>query len=234
MTGARLILWDIDHTLIATRGVGREIFGDAFEQATRRPMERMAEVSGRTEPDIFQATLALHGTEPSDRLFARFAQALATGYAARVDVLRQRGHALPGAAAALEALHAIPGVIQSVLTGNLKPVAITKLAAFGLDAHLDFEVGAYGSDDPVRSNLVDIARQRAAKKYQVALDETTTVLIGDTPSDVATARQGGAAVIAVASGRSDTAALRAAGAEIVLEDLTNTAALVKAATGDGS
>ncbi len=109
-----------------------------------------------------------------------------------------------------------------------------KLAAFGLDAHLDFEVGAYGSDDPVRSNLVDIARQRAAKKYQVALDETTTVLIGDTPSDVATARQGGAAVIAVASGRSDTAALRAAGAEIILEDLTNTAALVKAATGDGS
>ena len=94
MTGARLILWDIDHTLIATRGVGREIFGDAFEQATRRPMERMAEVSGRTEPDIFQATLALHGTEPSDRLFARFAQALATGYAARVDVLRQRGHAV--------------------------------------------------------------------------------------------------------------------------------------------
>jgi phosphoglycolate phosphatase-like HAD superfamily hydrolase len=233
LAGARLILWDVDHTLIATRGVGREIFREAFEQATGRPMERMADVSGRTEPDIFRETLALHSIEPSEQLYARFAEALAAGHAAKINLLRQRGRALPGAAAALEALHAIPGVIQSVLTGNLKPVAITKLAALGLDAHLDFEVGAYGSDDSVRANLVEIARQRATEKYRVSLDESSTVLIGDTPSDVATAHQGGAAVIAVASGRSDMEDLRAAGAEIVLADLTNTTALVKAATGTG-
>jgi phosphoglycolate phosphatase len=234
LTDARLALWDIDHTLVSTGGVGREVFRDAFEQATGRPMERMAEVSGRTEPDIFAETLTLHGIEPSDQHFARFAEALAAGYEAKVPVLRQRGRALPGAAAALEALDSVPGVMQSVLTGNLKPVAITKLAAFGLDRYLDFEVGAYGSDDSVRANLVEIARQRAASKYHVALDEASTVLIGDTPSDVATARQGGAAVIAVASGRSDVAELQAAGAGIVLADLTDTAALVKAVTEDGS
>jgi phosphoglycolate phosphatase len=234
LTDARLALWDIDHTLVSTGGVGREVFRDAFEQATGRPMERMAEVSGRTEPDIFAETLTLHGIEPSDQHLARFAEALAAGYEAKVPVLRQRGRALPGAAAALEALDSVPGVMQSVLTGNLKPVAITKLAAFGLDRYLDFEVGAYGSDDSVRANLVEIARQRAASKYHVALDEASTVLIGDTPSDVATARQGGAAVIAVASGRSDVAELQAAGAGIVLADLTDTAALVKAVTEDGS
>lgn len=118
-----------------------------------------------------------------------------------------------------------PGVTQSVLTGNIKPVAIIKLAAFGLDPYLDFEIGAYGSDDPVRANLVEIARQRASQKYRLPFNETSTVLIGDTPSDIKTARQGGARIIAVASGQSDVAELRAAGAEIVLSDLADTARL---------
>jgi phosphoglycolate phosphatase len=194
-------------------------------------MQRQADVSGRTEPDIFRDTLTLHGIEPSEESLGRFGDALAAGYAAKQPLLRQRGHALPGAAAALAALDRVAGVIQSVLTGNLKPVAVTKLATFDLDTHIDFEVGAYGSDDSVRANLVEVARRRANAKYRTTFDERTTILVGDTPSDVEAGHDGGAFVVAVASGRSSMDELRAAKAEVVLPDLTDTAALVVAVLG---
>jgi phosphoglycolate phosphatase len=223
----RLVLWDIDHTLIDTGGVGREIYQEAFEQVTGQPMKRQADISGRTEPDIFQDTLALHDLAPSEESLERFADAMATGYSAKMSLMRQRGHALPGSAAALDALDQVPGIVQSVLTGNFKPVAITKLATFGLDAHIDFEVGAYGSDDSVRAKLVDVARRRAAAKYRTTFDQRATVLIGDTPSDIAAGRDAGAFVIAVASGRSSMDELRGADAEVVLRDLTDIDTLVE-------
>jgi phosphoglycolate phosphatase-like HAD superfamily hydrolase len=225
-SAARLVLWDIDHTLISTEGIGREIYREAFEQTTGQPLQRQADPTGRTEPEIFRDTVTIHGIQPSDQLFAKFADALAAGHRAKLPLLQQRGHALPGALQALQALHETPGVIQSVLTGNIKPVAIIKLAAFGLDPYLDFQIGAYGSDDPVRANLVEIARRRANHKYRLAFDESSTVLIGDTPSDIATAHQGGASIIAIASGQSDAPELRTAGAEVVLPDLTDTTILV--------
>jgi phosphoglycolate phosphatase len=227
----RLVLWDIDHTLIDTGGVGRSLYQEAFEQVTGRSMERQAEISGRTEPDIFRDTLDLHGIKPSEESLDRFATALAAGYSARISLLRERGRALPGALSALTALDRVPGVVQSVLTGNFEPVAKTKLAAFGLDGQIDFEVGAYGSDDAIRANLVEVARQRAATKYRVNFDEHTTILVGDTPSDVAAAHDGGAVAIAVASGRSGVQELKSANAEVVLPDLTNTDALIQAILG---
>lgn len=228
MTSAsRLVLWDIDHTLISTEGVGRRLYREAFEQVTGQPMQRQADPTGRTEPEIFRETAAIHGIEPTGELFARFADALAAGHHAKLRLIQERGRALAGALEALQALQATPGILQSVLTGNLKPVAITKLAAFGLDQYLDFEIGAYGSDDPIRANLVAIAQRRAADKTGLAFNETTTVLIGDTPSDVATAHRGGASIIAVASGRSDVAELKAAGAATVLPRLDDPTALVQ-------
>jgi phosphoglycolate phosphatase len=230
----RLVLWDIDHTLIDTGGVGRAVYQEAFEQVTGRRMERQAEVSGRTEPDIFRDTLDLHGIEASKESLGRFAAALAAGYSAKIHLLRQRGHALPGATEALTALDGVPGVVQSVLTGNFKPVAKTKLAAFGLDGSIDFEVGAYGSDDAIRANLVEVARQRATAKYGVIFDEHTTILVGDTPSDIAAAHDGGAVAIAVASGRSTMEELQTANAAVVLPDLTDSDALLRAVLGTRS
>ncbi len=223
----RLVLWDIDHTLIDTGGVGRAIYQEAFEQVTGQPMKRQADISGRTEPDIFRDTLALHDLEPSEESLERFAEAMAAGYSAKMLLMRERGHALAGAAEALAALDQVPGIVQSVLTGNFKPVAVTKLVTFGLDAQIDFEVGAYGSDDSVRTNLVAVARRRAAAKYHTTFDQRATVLIGDTPTDIAAGRDAGAFVIAVASGRSSMDELRAAKAEVVVPDLTDTDALLQ-------
>src|SRR5262249_15895295 len=97
---------------------------------------------------------------------------------------------------------ASPGVcvVQSVLTGNVRPMAEMKLGALGLDGHLDLEAGAYGESHEIRSELVHLARGNAARRYGTDFAGTATVLVGDTPLDVAAARATGARVVAVATG----------------------------------
>jgi phosphoglycolate phosphatase-like HAD superfamily hydrolase len=221
-----LVLWDVDHTLIATRGVGGEIYAAAFEKVTGHPLERMADMSGRTEPVIFHDTLKLHGINDPDDLFGRFAEEQARGYANRIAELREQGCALPGTAAALTALASRDDVIQSVLTGNTRPSAQIKLHAFGLDTHLDLDIGAYGTDDDTRANLVPIAQRRAMDRTGHSFGPDTTVLIGDTPADISAARDANVRVIAVATGKHTTADL--ADADTVLADLTDTPALTAA------
>ena len=119
-------------------------------------------------------------------------------------------------------------VTQSVLTGNTRPSAEIKLKAFALDEYLDFAIGAYGTDDDARANLVGIARQRAEKAHAQDYEARKTVLIGDTPNDVAAALDSGARIIAVATGRDTADALAAAGADTILPDLSDTTAVLTA------
>jgi phosphoglycolate phosphatase-like HAD superfamily hydrolase len=226
----RLILWDIDHTLIETRGLGSQLYRRAFEVATGRTLEKEADVTGQTEPAILTATLRLHGIESSDLYQERYAQALAKEYDEHQDELRQRGRLLPGARDALAALATQTRVIQSVLSGNLRAVSKTKLSVFNLDQYIDFAVGAYGDDDVHRPNLVAIAQRRASQKYGVPFTRANTVVIGDSTHDVGTGHEGGAAVIAVASGRDDEARLREAGADLIWPDLTDTERVIATLT----
>lgn len=161
---AILVLWDIDHTLIETRGVGGEIYADAFRAVTGRPLDEMPALSGRTEPVIFREALKTHGIDGDEDLYSRFADEQARGYAAREDEMRRRGRALPGAADALRALAERQDVIQSILTGNTRPAAEIKLRTFGLDRYLDLDAGAYGTDDDDRPNLVKISRASAPRQ----------------------------------------------------------------------
>jgi phosphoglycolate phosphatase len=227
-----LVLWDIDHTLIETRGVGGEIYAEAFRAVTGHPLNQMPELSGRTEPVIFRDALKINGTAGTGDLYERFAAEQARGYASRADELRRRGRALPGAEDALRALAERDEVIQSVLTGNTRAAAEIKLHTFGLDRYLDFDSGAYGTDDDTRANLVKIARQRAEAAHGGRFDAASTVLIGDTPNDVAAARDGGARILAIASGSNTTAELADAGADRVFADLTQTGELLNAIYGD--
>ncbi|HEY5990865.1 MAG TPA: HAD hydrolase-like protein, partial [Streptosporangiaceae bacterium] len=119
-------------------------------------------------------------------------------------------------------------VVQSVLTGNMRTLAEVKLRAPGLARYLDLEVGAYGDQHAVRSELVHIARDKAAQVYGHTFAGEETVLVGDTPLDVAAALAAGARAVGVATGRSQAAQLTAAGAHAVLPDLTDTAAVVSA------
>lgn len=221
----KLVLWDIDHTLIATRGVGREIFGDAFEQVTGTPMREQATVDGMTEPVIFRRTADLHGITSDRTMFEEFARRSAELHRQRAHDLRERGQALPGAAAVLAALADMDGVVQSVVTGNIRAVAETKLQVFGLDTHIRFSYGGYGEDHDDRAELVRtaIARTRAATGSDVALADV--LLIGDTPADVAAGRAAGVAVLAVATGRTSSADLADAGATATVRDLQNASPL---------
>ncbi|MEV5705379.1 haloacid dehalogenase-like hydrolase [Actinoallomurus sp. NPDC052274] len=229
-----LVLWDVDHTLVRIRGLSAEIYATVFRQVTGRAMERLADLAGKTDRAIITETLRLHRITPTESLLMAFHDALVAGFADREDEIGRRGAPLPGAREALSALAARPEVVQSVLTGNLSPIALGKLSAFDLHTFVDLEIGAFGFDDLLRPPMVGIARRRATDKYGDSFDPAHTVVIGDTPHDVRAGHQGGARVVAVATGASDEATLRAAGAELVLADLRDTETVVRSVLGVSS
>ncbi len=127
-----------------------------------------------------------------------------------------------------------PQVHQSVLTGNIRLLAEVKLTALGLRTGLDLCIGAYGDDHEDRTELVQVARRRAAAVHgrsPAAFAGPSTVVIGDTPLDVTAALAAGARAVAVATGSHSAADLREAGAHAVLPDLTDTAAVLAALFG---
>ena len=150
------------------------------------------------------------------------------GAHAAVAALARRPPARGPAGTALER-HA--PVLQSVLTGNLRPLAELKLGAAGFGPALDLEAGAYGDAHEVRAELVGIARRAAAARYGTSFDGPATVLVGDTPLDVAAALATGARAVAVATGGFCFADLAAAGAHVTLPDLTDTDQVVGAIAG---
>jgi phosphoglycolate phosphatase len=222
----KLVLWDVDFTLVDTTGQGRRAFDEAFEAVVGHPPGDMVPFAGYTDHQIAVAMLEKVGHADEGHV-PRMLDELGTALAARADEIRSTGRALPGAREALEALGTRQGVVSSLLTGNIEANAALKLAAFGLDSLVDLEVGGYGSDPhESRGDLVAVARERAAHKYGPEID--ATVLVGDTPRDVSAALDAGARAVAVATGPYDGEGLRQAGAHEVLEDLRNTAAVLAA------
>jgi phosphoglycolate phosphatase len=227
----RLVLWNIDLTLVDVVQVTREACADAFRQVTGRPLVRLPQMAGMADSEVFFDALALNADELAqaghDQLLADYNEALAAAFAARASLLTQKGRLLPGAKEALTAVGRLPGVVQTVITGTIKPNAIAKLRAFGLDGLVDTEIGGYGSEPYPKGALLQVARTRAAETRKVIVGEGATVYIGDSPRDVEAAKIGGARSIAVASGRATAAELSAAGANAVLDDLTDTTALTR-------
>ena len=231
------MLWDVDFTLVNAAGVGRRLYQEAFSQVFARELPDVAneaDMAGRTDRAIALDVLTLAGVADPRGQVAAFESALHRLAPGVRPMVAASAVALPGAAAALAALAGQPGVVQSVLTGNIRPLAEAKLAPLGLTGRLDLTVGAYGSEHEVRSELVHLARQRAAKAYGADFGGHATVLIGDTPLDVRAALDTGARAIAVATGQFSQADLAAAGhgappaAVAVLADLSDTAAVVAA------
>ncbi len=214
-----LVLWDVDGTLIRNGGVSAETYALAFERMTATPPQGRPATDGRTDYQIMRELFAANGCELGDEDAASFFGVLVDAMDANTDALRERGAALPCAEAALIALGDVPGVVQSVLTGNILPNARVKLDAFGLGRYLDFEVGGFGSDDIVRANLVGVAQRKAGARYGEAFDRRSTLLIGDTPRDVEAALVGGALVLGVATGTSSERELSDTGAHAVMADL---------------
>lgn len=135
---------------------------------------------------------------------------------------------LAGAREALATLAALPGVVQTVLTGSIRPNAARKLHAFDLDSYLDLDIGGFGSDAYPKGTLILRSVAMAAEKYGVPFGLGGTVYVADSVRDVAAAQVGGVRCIGVATGRSTANELREVGADPVLPELTDTARVVAA------
>jgi len=224
-----LVLWDVDHTLVDAGGVGTRAFGAAFRRLFGRDLVTVPPMAGRTDRAIAIDVLRANGIADPQPYLEEFRLAAEEALGGLHDVLRTRGRALPGAAEALLALRGRT-VAQTLLTGNIRLFAETKMRVFGLAEHLDLDIGAYGWADAVRANLVAIARAGARQRYGRDFTGRDTVLVGDTPRDVEAALATGASIVAVATGRFGVEELRRAGAHAVLPDLTDTAAVLSAIT----
>ncbi len=216
----RLILFDIDGTLV-WGGPAK----DAFQTAMIETFGTAGDVSGvsfagKTDPQIARELLSGVGLEEGridagfDELWDRYLGYLESKLAERPMRI------LPGVQALLDSLSVLEQVGLGLLTGNIERGARLKLGSAGLWGH--FDIGSYGSDHEERDELPAIAFGRASEFWGGPVDPRTSVVVGDTPRDVACGRKGGARTLAVATGRYGAADLEAAGADHVLDDLSST------------
>jgi phosphoglycolate phosphatase len=248
--GDVLVLWDIDETLLNASGVGLDLYDLVFMQLFGWTPSAYAPMAGRTDRVIILETLTLAGVAEPRRYVDPFLAALGELAPLMRSAVAARGQALPGAAAALALVskHAH----QSVATGNIRPLAEAKLAALGLREGLDLCIGAYGDDHEDRTELVHVARRRAAGVHGRSLSVsfagassspgpspsaessfagTSTVVVGDTPIDISAALSAGARAVGVATGTYSAADLTAAGAHAVLPGLADTSRVLDTLLG---
>ena len=232
MEARRLILWDIDGTLLSTGDIGAAVFDDALEHVLgRRPPERV-KMAGKTDPLIVREYLAAMAIEEKEELveaiLLRLAQNLAD--ASEAGHLHIDGAAKPGVEEVLDRLSADPGIIQTLLTGNVYDNAVVKVTAYGLDKWLDLTIGAYGSDSDDRNLLVPIALKRLEAERGISFAPSEVWVVGDTPRDLACARAAGARCLLVATGRYALSELDGLGADAAMADMTDVESVVKLLT----
>jgi phosphoglycolate phosphatase len=225
-----LVLWDIDRTLLYVGDIDRQVYQETFAELVGRPAEHLpARGTGVTMPLAIRALLLDNGVPETavPELLSRMVELLPKRLAVHTEDLRREGVLMPGAVAALQAVHDHEGWVPTAVTGNLKPNALLKLAAFNLDGYLDTEIGGYASDDDHRPALVAIAQKRAQAKHGTVFTRTNTVIIGDSLEDVRTGLEGGALIIGVASGKTTADELTEAGADVALDSLEDTAQVLE-------
>jgi len=219
--GRLLVLWDVDYTLVDSDGIGRQLYEIALRELSGLPMPQSSSMSGRTDRAIALEVLTLAGVPEPEAALGPFHDLMAAHAADLAESAAKRSKVLAGAAEAMSAVAALD-VVQSLLTGNIRPLAEVKLGPLGLTEHLDLAVGAYGDAHAVRAELVHLARDRAARVYGCDFGGAATVLVGDTPLDVGAALATGARAVGVATGQFTADELAASGAHAVLPDLADT------------
>lgn len=219
-----LVLFDIDGTLVAG-GPAKE----AFHRALLETFGTAGDIdghdfSGKTDPQI--ARELLEGAGLATAAVDRGLPALFRAYLRELGA-RLPDHpvtVLPGVPRLLEALSEAGDVALGLVTGNIAGGADLKLGSARLRER--FPVGSFGSDSEVRDDLPPVALERARAEWAVDFAPARVWIVGDTPRDVACARAHGLRTLAVATGRFEAGVLRSTGAERVVDDLDDTAAIV--------
>ena len=216
----RLLLFDIDGTLLLSGGAGKRALNRTFEEMfgvagafTGIP------VAGRTDLLILGDALERAGATADAGARTRFLVRYCTHFEREICFPGPRKGLMPGVRPLLDRLRETPGAACALVTGNIARAARIKLEHFGIDRY--FACGAYGDDAPRRDDLVPIAVDRARRAGIDVDSPREAVVIGDTPLDVQCAAAAGARAVGVATGPFTEEVLRRAGADAVLPDLTD-------------
>jgi len=217
-----LLLFDIDGTLLLTGRAGVRAMVSTFESLFG-VADAFAGISmgGRTDSWLVSQAFARAGVADTPENHERFREAYLPRLAE--EILRTgtglKG-VMPGVRALLDAARSLPELHLALLTGNYREAAEIKLGHFALWDY--FGWGAFSDDAADRNALVPIARARAVARGVPDAARSRVVVIGDTPHDVACAAIAGACSIAVATGGHSRDELARAGADVVLDDLSDT------------
>ena len=233
---SKLVLFDIDGTLVLTGGAGLRAMNRAFTDVIGQPTPLKGAtptdalngipVAGRTDWSILQDTLARVGRELDLDLLGRLRERYVVHL--RDEILHPGtgfNGTLPGVNVLLDALEPREDVYLGLLTGNFKDGAQVKLERFDLWRY--FRCGAFGDDAPDRNALVPVALERAVACGMPSFAATDVIVVGDTPNDVACAQAVGAVPVGVATGGYTADQLRQCGADIVFETLEDAEAFVR-------
>jgi phosphoglycolate phosphatase len=219
----KLVLFDIDGTLLLSAGAGRRAITAALAECGLPPAPGSGvRFDGKTDPQIIVELFAAAG-DPEPAEPRRVALVLERYVSHLERDLLERGHhstVMPGIPELLDALEADAGVLLGLLTGNVVEGARLKLVAAGIEPSR-FKVGAYGSDHHRRNELPPVAARRAEPHFGRIPAGSDVVIIGDTPADVGCARCIGARAIAVATGGFTVPELKATGADAVFADFAD-------------
>lgn len=226
----KLVLFDIDGTLLWSAGAGRSAISAALiaEMGETGPIDDFR-FDGKTDPQIVVELMQAAGhphAESEGHVTAvcrRYLELLETELASRAH----RIDVLPGVGSLLDELETRRDVLVGLLTGNLAHGATLKLRAAGIDPQR-FRVGAFGSDSAVRAELPAIAAARAAPIMGHVPGGHQVVILGDTPADMTCGKGVGARAIGVATGRHPVVELLDAGAHTAFDDLSQTDAVLNA------
>jgi len=224
MPAHRILLWDIDGTLLHSDRAGSLAMNRAFRElygidGAREPLDGI-NFAGMSDRSIVRLVADACAIPWSDADEARFLDHYETVLAETVAA--RQGRVLPGVREALDALRDEP-VAQGLGTGNFRRTAMVKLRHFALDA--DFLDGGFGDDSPDRPTLLAAGLERMRPHASPKAD---CVVIGDTAHDVTAGRAIGARVVAVRTGFAEPGELEAAAPDVLLDDLADLAATLAA------
>lgn len=227
----KLVLFDLDGTLLWTDGAGRRAIHRALVDVLGTPGPIAGfRFDGRTDGEIVQRLAEGAGIPPTDELLACVLDRYVAFLREEIAKPTQRTTVYPGVCELLDALEPRVDCVLGLLTGNVREGAALKLVSGGL-AIARFRLGAFGSDSSHRPDLPAVAQRRAKEELGLDVSGHDIVIVGDTPADVTCGNGVGARSIGVATGSYSVAQLMEAGAYAAFLDLSNTQAVLGAVFG---
>jgi len=220
----KLLLFDIDGTLLTSGGAGERALRRGFRERFGIDDDlAKVEIAGRTDSGIARRMLAAHDLPETPENLAAFFD----GYLhfLNEELPASPGRLLPGIVALLEALKPRTDIVLALLTGNLERGAELKLTHFGVWHY--FEFGAYADDHYDRDQLGHFARTRAEERHGIDFPPERIFVLGDTPHDVSCARAIGAKAVAIATGKFTQAELGAYAPDFLFDDLSDVPAVLR-------